>query len=158
MNVPGTDLEMFIDGACKGNPGPASVGIVIYQDKNKIKEVSKEIGSATNNIAEYTALVYALQEALVLKANRLKIFTDSELLFKQVTGAFEVKNEKLLVLFDQVRRLMEGFEQVELKHVPREQNKEADHLASQVFKKSKQVKVVASSSNEGGEESPSSEG
>ena len=152
------DFEIFIDGACRGNPGEAAIGLVIYDDGKKVKEVFKLIGEATNNVAEYTAMIYALQEALMLKAQRIKIFTDSELLFKQVTGQYDVKNGLLQKLFDQVQQLSEGFEHVELKHIPREQNEEADELASKAFKTKKQVKVVASLSNDGGEESPSSKG
>ena len=152
------DLEIFIDGACKGNPGEAAIGLVIYKEGKTVKEVSKIIGEATNNVAEYTALIYALQEALILNVRRIKVSTDSELLFKQVTGQYNVKSGLLQTLFDQVQHLAEGFEHVELKHIPREQNKEADQLASKALKTKKQVKVVASSSNDGGEESPSSKG
>ena len=140
------DLEIFIDGACKGNPGEAAIGLVINKEGKKIKEVSKAIGEATNNVAEYTAMIYALQEALILKAQRIKIFTDSELLFKQVTGQYDVKSGVLQTLFDQVQHLAEGFAHVELKHIPREKNKEADQLASQALKAKKQVKVVAPTS------------
>ena len=150
-------LEIFTDGACSGNPGEAGIGIVINRDGKTIKKISKAIGEATNNIAEYSALIYALQEAAALKAKKLKIFTDSELLVRQVTGTYKVKNNKLKFLCDQVRLLMQGFNQVDLKHVRREQNKKADNLATRSLKK-KQAKMVAPLFKNLGEESPSSKG
>lgn len=150
-------LEIFTDGACSGNPGEAGIGVVIKSGGKTIKEISKAIGEATNNIAEYSALVYALQEALVMKAKRVSVFTDSELMFRQVTGVYKVKNEKLRFLCDQVQHLMQGFDQVDIDHVRREKNKEADKLATQSIKL-KQAKVVAPLFKTCGEESPSSKG
>jgi len=150
-------LEIYIDGACSGNPGEAGIGIVMSAEGKVVKEISKAIGQATNNIAEYSALIFALEEALVFNADELKIFTDSELLFKQVRGDYKVKNEKLKFLYDQVQLLMQGFTHVDLSHVRRELNKKADALATQSLKK-KQAKVVAPLFNDTGEESPSSEG
>jgi len=109
--------EIFIDGACSGNPGEAGIGIVINHGGKTVKEISKVIGEATNNIAEYSALIYALQEATALKARKLKIFTDSELLFRQVTGVYKVKNDKLKFLYDQIQLLMKEFDHVDLNHV-----------------------------------------
>ena len=150
-------LEIFIDGACSGNPGKAGIGVVINAPGKTVKEISKPIGEATNNIAEYSALIYALQEALVMKAKEIKIFTDSELLFRQVKGIYKVKNEKLKFLFDQVQCLMNGFDRVDLNHVRREKNKKADKLATDAIKK-KQVQIVAPLFEDIGEESPSSKG
>ncbi len=150
-------LEIFIDGACSGNPGPAGVGVVINQNGQCVKEVSKAIGHATNNIAEYTACIYALQEALILKADKIKIFTDSELLFKQVSGQYKVKNPKLKTLFDQIKTLVQGFASFEIQHVPREKNKDADRLASGSLRK-KQTEMVSPMLDCVGEESPSSKG
>jgi ribonuclease HI len=150
-------LEIFVDGACSGNPGEAGIGIVINHEGKTVKKVSKAIGEATNNIAEYSALVYALQEAMIMKAKTLQVFTDSELMFRQVTGAYKVKNEKLKFLLDQARLLMGGFDHVELKHVRRENNKQADKLATESIKE-KQAKMVAPLFDNIGEESPSSKG
>ena len=150
-------LEIYTDGACSGNPGPAAVGVVIVQDGKKIKEISKVIGEATNNIAEYSALICALQEALLLKARQLVIFTDSELMHRQVIGQYKVKNQVIQLLFDQVGQLIGEFESVEINHVPREQNKDADRLATQALKNNR-IKMVASSFSNDGEESPSSTG
>ncbi len=153
-------LEIFVDGACSGNPGPAGIGVVIKRGGKVIGEISKSIGEATNNIAEYSALVYALQEALVLKAPRVKVFTDSELMFHQLTGNYKVKDAKLKFLHDQVQHLKRGFANVELVHVPREKNKEADKLATSSLNNinKKQAKMVATLFDNSVEESPSSEG
>ena len=149
-------LEIFVDGACRGNPGPAAVGIVIKESGKVVKKISKAIGDATNNIAEYTALIYALKEASALKGQQLKIFTDSELMHRQLTGSYQIKNESLKTLFDEAQGLGKKFKHVEIKHVPREQNQDADKLATQAIKK-EQTKVVASVFHTG-EESPSSAG
>ena len=90
------ELLIYIDGASRGNPGDSAVGIVVKdKDQKIIKEISKSIGRATNNIAEYYALIFALQEALKLKAQVLTVFTDSQLLYSQVKGEYRVKDEKL---------------------------------------------------------------
>jgi len=138
-------LEIFVDGACSGNPGPAGIGVVIKRGGKTVVEISRPIGEATNNIAEYSALVCALQEALVLKAARVNISTDSELMFHQLTGSYKVKDQKLKFLHDQVQQLKRGFANVELVHVPREKNKEADKLATSSLHNinKKQVKMVA---------------
>ena len=148
--------EIFTDGASSGNPGPAAIGVVIKENGETIKTISKGIGNATNNVAEYTALIFALQEALVQQATEVSVKTDSELLYKQVIGEYQIKNEQLKLLFEQVQHLRSGFKVFKIQHVPREQNKEADKLGQQAIKE--QAKVVASRSNDRGEESPSSAG
>ena len=102
------------------------------------------------------ALIYGLQEALIVRADRVRVNTDSELLFHQIKGSYKIKNENLKVLHAQIKHLLNGFEKVEFKHVPREQNKKADMLATKAIKK-EQAKVVAPMFTIG-EESPSSEG
>lgn len=153
-------LEIFVDGACRGNPGPAGIGIVIKRGGKTVAEISRPIGEATNNIAEYSALVCALQEALVLKAARVNISTDSELMFHQLTGSYKVKDQKLKFLYDQVQQLKRGFANVALVHIPREKNKEADKLAASSLHNinKKQAKMVATLFDNSVEESPSSEG
>lgn len=154
------ELEIYIDGACIGNPGEAAIGVIVQEDSKRIKEISKTIGQGTNNIAEYGAFITALKEAALLKADKIRIYTDSELLFKQVTGQYKIKNENLKLLFEEAKRLAEKFKAVEVKHIPREQNSAADQLASKALKK-RQVKMVASVFTpiyNTGEESPSSRG
>ncbi|MDP8263894.1 MAG: ribonuclease HI family protein [Candidatus Aceula lacicola] len=123
-------LRMFVDGACRGNPGPAGIGVAILDGDHIVKEISKPIGDATNNIAEYSALVFGLQEALKLKAESLEVFMDSELVCRQIAGQYKIKSQNLKFLYDQAMHLLEGFKDVKVKHVPREQNKQADKLAT----------------------------
>jgi len=123
-------LEIYIDGASKGNPGHSGVGIVIYRDGQVLKRISSYIGKATNNIAEYTALIYALEEALLLKANSLKINTDSQLLARQINKVYKVKHEGLIGLYERAMHLLSGFEKVLVNHIPREENSSADRLAT----------------------------
>src|SRR5580692_11378603 len=113
-------LEIFTDGGCSGNPGPAAIGVVINEGGNTIREIARFIGQGTNNIAEYTALIVALQEALILKADEVLVFTDSELMCKQVAGSYAVKHENIKPLFDQVKHLIAGFRSFQIAHVPRE--------------------------------------
>ena len=128
-------LEIYIDGASKGNPGHSGVGIVIYRDGQVLKRISSYIGKATNNIAEYTALIYALEEALLLKARSLKINTDSQLLARQINKVYKVKHEGLIGLYERAAHLLSGFEKVLVNHIPREENNSADKLATEAIKK-----------------------
>ena len=149
-------LEIFTDGGCSGNPGPAAIGVVIKEGDKTIKTLARAIGQGTNNIAEYTALIVALQEALILKADEVSVKTDSELMCKQVSGAYAVKHENIKPLFAQVKHLVTGFKTFQITHVPREQNSEADALVRQVLKKASQD--GRSDAYGVGEESPSSKG
>ncbi len=148
-------FEIYTDGACSGNPGPAGIGFVIRENGKIIKECAKGIGAATNNIAEYTALIYALQEALILKADAVSVKSDSELMCRQIQGIYKVKNANIKPLFDQIQHLVGGFRSFKIEHVFRQENKDADALSKKAIKK--QVKVFASVEN-AGEESPSSQG
>ena len=130
-------LEIYIDGASKGNPGHSGVGIVIYRDGLRIKNISNYIGTATNNVAEYTALIYALEEALLLKAKSLKINTDSQLLARQLNKIYKVKHAGIINLYNRAVHLLTGFEKVLINHIPRQKNCLADKLASQAVKSSK---------------------
>jgi ribonuclease HI len=149
-------LEIFTDGGCSGNPGEAAIGVVIKNGTKTVKTLSLSIGQGTNNIAEYTALIFALQEALILKADEVHVKTDSELMCKQVGGTYKVKHENIKPLFAQVKHLITGFKSFHIAHVPREQNSEADGLVRQVLKKAGQD--GRSDAYGVGEESPSSKG
>lgn len=129
------EIEIFIDGASKGNPGPSGVGIVICQGGKTIKNISSYIGNATNNIAEYTALIYGLQEAIILKAKKLKVNTDSELLQRQINKIYKVKSQNIINLYNQAMRLISVFAEVRVNHIPREKNSGADKLAAEAIKK-----------------------
>lgn len=135
-------LVINIDGASSGNPGEAGIGVVFRQDRITVKEISKSIGVATNNVAEYTALIYALQESLIRRADEVEVITDSELVYKQMIGDYKVKNANILPLFEQAQHLLEGIKKFKIEHVLREYNKDADRLATQSIKK-KQAAMVA---------------
>ncbi len=126
-------LIIYTDGASRGNPGPAGIGIVICDESGKIvKEFEEFIGTATNNIAEYRALITALELASSFSINGVDCFSDSELMVKQLNGEYRVKNEKLGKLFLRVREKEKRFERVNYIHVPREEDliKRADKLAN----------------------------
>src|SRR5271154_6203545 len=107
-------LEIFTDGGCSGNPGPAAIGVVIKKGVKTVKTISRSIGQGTNNIAEYTALIVALQEALILKADDISVKSDSELMCRQVSGVYAVKHENIKPLFDQVKHLVTGFKSFQI--------------------------------------------
>jgi len=126
-------LFIYTDGASRGNPRPAGIGIVICNESGKIiKEYEEYIGSATNNIAEYRALIKALELASSFPVSEIDCCSDSELMVRQLNGAYRVKNEKLGKLFLQVREKEKRFERVNYFHVPREEEhlKRADKLAN----------------------------
>ena len=129
------ELEIYIDGASKGNPGPSGIGVIISRAGVVVKNISSFIGNATNNIAEYTALIYALQEALVLKAESLKIKTDSQLLARQLNKIYKVKNANIIGLYNQAVFLLSFFKEVSIVNIPREENQGADRLATEAVKK-----------------------
>lgn len=122
-----------IDGASRGNPGPSSYAFIIETEGFKIDEYGF-IGKATNNQAEYTALIKALEKASELGIREIKIFTDSELLVNQIKGTYKVKSHNIRELFFRVMELLKKFENVEIFHIRREENKEADKLANLAFK------------------------
>ncbi|HOW42930.1 MAG TPA: ribonuclease HI family protein [Candidatus Omnitrophota bacterium] len=123
-------LDIYIDGASKGNPGPSGIGVIILKDGQSIRTISRYIGTATNNIAEYSALIAALEESLLLKAEQLTIKSDSELLCRQLNRQYKVKSEHIRGLFEQATRLISGFKHVSVCHIPREENAGADKLAT----------------------------
>ncbi|MCM8779693.1 MAG: ribonuclease HI family protein [Candidatus Omnitrophica bacterium] len=130
-------LEIYIDGAAKGNPGPAGVGVVVSQDGVTLNNISAYIGETTNNLAEYTALIYGLQEALILKAKNVKVFTDSQLLARQLAGEYKVKDSDIKILYNQAKHIISSFENISVKHISRQENKGADKLANLAIKKAR---------------------
>lgn len=127
-------VKVFVDGASRGNPGPAAAGVV-FQDTNGrvIKTLSSKIGRATNNVAEYCALLFAFQEALMLGVSEIEVFTDSELLAKQFNGEYRVKDDLLKIFHGLASHLSRGFKEVRLSHVPREENRLADREANRAL-------------------------
>ncbi len=136
-------LDIYVDGASKGNPGPSGIGVIICQDGETIKNISCYIGNATNNAAEYTALIYGLQECLMLKAENININTDSQLMHRQINKEYKVKNTNILGLYNQATRLMSGFKNVSVNHIPRENNKGADKLAAKAVKDGLKARIKA---------------
>jgi len=127
-------VMLYVDGGARGNPGPAGLGVVIKDiDKKILKEFYKFIGIATNNVAEYNAVIQGLQEALFLEAEEVVLNLDSELVAKQLKGEFRVKDVKIKSLFDQAIELMNRFKTVEINHIGRENNKEADKLVNKAI-------------------------
>ncbi len=122
---------IYTDGASRGNPGKSGVGFVIYDEKgNTIFEGHRYLGIATNNQAEYTALLLALKKALELGAEELEIRSDSQLLIKQLRGEYRVKSPNIITLFIKAKSLLSNFRRTTFTHIPREQNKRADSLAN----------------------------
>jgi len=126
-------LVINIDGASRGNPGPAAAGVVVSADGVVIHEAGLFLGQATNNVAEYRALLAGLEKAVQLGAADVEIRSDSELLVRQMNGQYRVRNKGLLPLFEQAYTLTGKFKRCLIKHVPREQNKQADHMANQAL-------------------------
>ncbi len=126
-------LEIYTDGGARGNPGPAGIGVVIWHGNKLVGTYSKYIGEATNNQAEYEAVVYALQHAKRLKALELDIYMDSELAVNQLNRKYKIKNNELGSLFVKAWNMMIGFKSVKFHHIPREKNKEADKLVNKAI-------------------------
>lgn len=126
-------LEVFADGASRGNPGEAGLGVVVRSRGKVLKEVAEYIGRATNNVAEYLALIRGLEEALLLGASEASFFSDSELLVKQICGEYKVKNEGLQPLHLHAKQLIGKFKKFEITHKVREYNQHADELANRAI-------------------------
>ena len=120
----------FIDGASRGNPGPAGAGILLLDENGEeIIRMSIPIEHATNNVAEYRALIAALEKAKALKANQIEIFSDSELLVKQMRGEYKIKNPALISIAAKAHTLLRHFSSYRFSHILREKNRIADGLA-----------------------------
>jgi len=123
-----------IDGGARGNPGPAAYGVVVRNSKGEVlAELSDYLGLQTNNYAEYSGLLAALEYAVQLKLPSLKIFSDSELLVRQMQGRYKVNNPTLQELFARAKSLAAKLKYFSIEHVLRERNKEADRLVNKVL-------------------------
>lgn len=130
------EIIIYSDGGARGNPGPAGIGAVLYNNKKeRIAEISQYLGIKTNNQAEYIALIEALKKAKELKGVEIQAFLDSELIVRQLNREYKVKNKDLAPLFLEVNNLSLGFKKITFKHIYREENKEADKLANQAMDK-----------------------
>ena len=124
----------YTDGAARGNPGPAGAGVYIVDMHDVfVDEAQLYLGEATNNVAEYRALLLALDRLEALGAKEVIIRADSQLMIRQLTGEYRVKNEGLKPLYTEARARLRSFVSVTLEHVPRELNKDADRLANRAI-------------------------
>ena len=133
-------IIIYTDGGSRGNPGPAAIGVVICDEKGKVlKDYSEYIGAATNNEAEYHAVIFALKKVKALygkktiKTTEVEVRSDSELLIQQLNGKYKVVEPKIQSLFLQVWNLKVEFKKIKFVVVPREKNKEADKLVNQAL-------------------------
>jgi len=127
-------LTIFTDGGARGNPGPAAIGVVLLDDKGVIiGKIAKYIGPATNNIAEYLAVVYGLQEAVYHGAGKVILNVDSQIVARQLKGEYKVKDQNLRKFFDLAVSLSQRFDSIEIREIPRQKNKEADNLVNKAL-------------------------
>jgi ribonuclease HI len=127
----GPTLVVHVDGGARGNPGPAAIGVVVSsRDGHVLDEVAERIGVATNNVAEYQALLKGLERAAALGAREVEIVNDSELVAKQLTGAYKVKHPSMKPLYEEAISALRGFDRWRIRSVPRAQNAHADALVN----------------------------
>lgn len=127
-------LDIHIDGASRGNPGEAAFGVYVASpDGRPVAELYGYLGRATNNVAEYQALLHALRYALAQGVKRVRVFSDSELVVKQIDGRYRVKHPDMLPLHRDASALLRRFDEATVSHVRREQNKDADRLANRAL-------------------------
>lgn len=123
------EVVLYIDGAAMGNPGPAGVGFVVRRGEEVLHEEGRYVGEMTNNMAEYRALIAGLEEVLKLGAERVRVYSDSQLVVYQMQGRYGVKSPKLALLHERAKELAGRFSQFEIFCVDRSQIREADRLA-----------------------------
>ncbi len=123
-------IDVYIDGAARGNPGESGIGVHIIEESGKTREIKKYLGTLTNNQAEYSALITALESLTDRKDREIRIFTDSLLLANQINGLWKVKHPEIKELHRKAKTLIEGFSRVTISHIPREENRDADRLAN----------------------------
>jgi len=134
LPVQKTELVAHIDGASRGNPGPAAYGVVVEMAEGKrLAELAEVVGETTNNVAEYHALLAALAYTLEHGHPRLKVISDSELLTRQIAGTYKVKSPDLKPLYEQAKQKIARLEAFSIAHVRREENREADRLANRAL-------------------------
>ena len=129
-------LRIFTDGASRGNPGEAGIGVLVEDSSgNRLREIRRYLGKATNNQAEYTALLIGLQVCREMGAEDISVFADSELLVKQMKGEYKVKHPLLLPLYTEAKKLTSGLKKFRITHIPRAKNAHADALANEAIDK-----------------------
>lgn len=138
------ELHVFIDGAARGNPGPAAIGVLILtRQGRRVAAFGEAIGEATNNFAEYTALVHALRLLSAYEVDRLRIYADSELVVRQIRGLYRVRERSLRSLHSQVMSMLGRYRDWSIQHIPREENREADRLANQALDEAVDMPMAA---------------
>ncbi len=126
--------RLFTDGAARGNPGPAGAGAVIVSPEGHIvAKVGKFLGDETNNVAEYMGLIIGLKRAKAMGIKELDVLADSELMVRQLNGEYAVKAEHLKPLHDEAKALLKAFAEIEIRHIPREQNGQADAMSNRAI-------------------------
>lgn len=126
--------RLYTDGAARGNPGPAGAGaVIINPDGHIVAKVGKFLGDSTNNVAEYMGLILGLRRAKAMGIKELEVYSDSELLVKQLAGEYQVKAEHLRPLHDEAKTLLGGFGWIQLRHIEREQNAQADAMSNRAI-------------------------
>jgi len=126
--------RLFTDGAARGNPGPAGAGaVIISPEGHVVAKVGKYLGETTNNVAEYTGLILGLKRAKAMGLRELEVLADSELLVRQLSGEYQVKADHLRPLHDEAQALIKGFDEIEIRHIPREENTAADEMSSRAI-------------------------
>ena len=134
----GKHLILYVDGASRGNPGPSAYGALLLDESGaSLAELSEYIGEATNNVAEYRGLIAGLTMARYNNPDRLTVKSDSQLLTQQLLLRYQVKDSKLIPLFDQAKVLLKQFPEVDIVHIPREENRQADILANNALDRKK---------------------
>ncbi|HEV2438607.1 MAG TPA: ribonuclease HI family protein [bacterium] len=126
-------VTICIDGASRGNPGDAAIGVLVLADHAMVREIAERIGIATNNVAEYKALLRGLGEAAALGASTVHIQSDSELLVRQIEGKYKVRHAALIPLHREAMARLRQFDHVHIFHVPRTRNAGADGLANRAL-------------------------
>jgi ribonuclease HI len=131
-----SELVAYVDGGSHGNPGPSGIGIVIQRPDGEVIRIAKWIGNQDNNVAEYVALLEAMQHAVSVEARALHVFSDSEVMVKQMTGEYVCRSPRLYSLNWTCRKLARSLD-FSIAHVPRENNREANDLANNAVKSRK---------------------
>jgi ribonuclease HI len=126
--------RLYTDGAARGNPGPAGAGAVILNpDGHIVAKIGKFLGESTNNVAEYMGLILGLKRAKAMGIKELEVYSDSELLVKQLAGEYQVKADHLRPLHDEAKVLLQGFSFIQVRHIAREENAQADAMSNRAI-------------------------
>jgi ribonuclease HI len=127
-------VTVNVDGGARGNPGPAAIGVVVRNGNGRVlEEVGEKIGDATNNVAEYRALLRGIELARRHGAEELELIGDSELVVRQIEGRYKVKNAGMKELYDEAKRELRGFDSWSIRHVRRAENADADRLVNEAL-------------------------